>query len=127
MRGGGRGGPPVRGGGRGGNTGTTSYGAKSFGGAAFDRQIWVQLVQHLRKIDLLPVVVFTFSKKRCEENAGTLSSQDLCVASEKSEIHVVIEKALTRLKGKYTAGFVSLMPDVFYLSLPTTRLCHRLG
>ncbi|KAJ3556495.1 hypothetical protein NM688_g1996 [Phlebia brevispora] len=47
---------------------------------------------------LLPVVIFTFSKKRCEENAGTLNNADLCTAVEKSEIHVAIEKALSRLK-----------------------------
>jgi antiviral helicase SKI2 len=47
------------------------------------------------------VVIFTFSKKRCEENAGTLSNTDLSTASEKSEVHVTIEKALTRLKGAY--------------------------
>lgn len=97
-----RGGAPGgggRGGGGGGNTGTTHYGARPFGGAGFDKNIWVNLVNHLKKSDLLPVVVFTFSKKRCEENAGTLGSQDLCVATEKSEIHVTIERALTRLKG----------------------------
>ena len=51
---------------------------------------------------LLPVVVFTFSKKRCEENAGTLTNLDLCTSVEKSEIHVAIEKALSRLKGART-------------------------
>ena len=55
----------------------------------------------MKKRALLPVVVFTFSKKRCEENAGTLTNQDLSTASEKSEIHVAIEKALSRLKGPY--------------------------
>jgi antiviral helicase SKI2 len=45
------------------------------------------------------VVVFTFSKKRCEENAATLTNADLCTASEKSEVHVAVEKALARLKG----------------------------
>jgi antiviral helicase SKI2 len=45
------------------------------------------------------VVVFTFSKKRCEENAATLTNADLCTAVEKSEVHVAVEKALARLKG----------------------------
>lgn len=80
--------------------GTVSYGAKAYGGAGmFDKNVWIHLVQYLRKAELLPVVVFTFSKKRCEENATSLSGQDLCSASEKSEIHVTVEKALTRLKG----------------------------
>lgn len=64
-----------------------------------DRNLYVHLVGHLRKLSLLPVVVFTFSKKKCEENAGSLSGTDLCSASEKSEVHVTVEKALTRLKG----------------------------
>lgn len=45
-------------------------------------------------------MVFTFSKKKCEENAATLVNADLCASVEKSEIHVAIEKALSRLKGK---------------------------
>ena len=56
---------------------------------------------NLKKRALLPVVVFTFSKKRCEENAGTLTNLDLCSSVEKSEIHVAIEKALSRLKGEF--------------------------
>jgi antiviral helicase SKI2 len=55
---------------------------------------------HLKKENLLPAVVFTFSKKRCEENAGTLTNADLSTSVEKSEVHVAIEKALSRLKGE---------------------------
>ncbi|KAJ2918359.1 hypothetical protein MD484_g2046, partial [Candolleomyces efflorescens] len=64
-----------------------------------DKNLYVHLVGHLKKKNLLPVVVFTFSKKRCEENASTLTNQDLCTGVEKSEVHVAIEKALSRLKG----------------------------
>jgi antiviral helicase SKI2 len=39
------------------------------------------------------------SKKRCEENADNLSSLDLTAKEEKSEIHVFIERAVSRLKG----------------------------
>ncbi|KAJ7508688.1 ATP-dependent RNA helicase [Mycena galericulata] len=66
---------------------------------AADKNLYVHLVGHLRKKALLPVVVFTFSKKRCEENAATLTNSDLCTSVEKSEVHVAIEKALARLKG----------------------------
>lgn len=59
---------------------------------------------NLKKKSLLPVVVFTLSKKRCEENAATLTNLDLCTSTEKSEVHVAIEKALGRLKGVCTAG-----------------------
>ena len=93
-----RGGPP----GRGGRAIVHSRG----GGApartmhiAADKNLYVHLLGHLRKKALLPVVVFTFSKKRCEENAATLTNADLCTSVEKSEVHVAIEKALSRLKG----------------------------
>ncbi|TFK77500.1 antiviral helicase [Pluteus cervinus] len=62
-----------------------------------DRNLYVHLLNLLRKENLLPVVVFTLSKKRCEENASTLTNADLCTAVEKSEVHVAIEKALARL------------------------------
>ncbi|KAF8310553.1 ATP-dependent RNA helicase [Clavulina sp. PMI_390] len=86
-----RGSAPPRGGGYG------SSGPRSF--QQQDRNLYVHLVGHLKKLSLLPVVVFTFSKKKCEENAGTLSNTDLCDAGEKSEVHVMVEKALRVLKG----------------------------
>ena len=66
--------------------------------AAQDRNIWVHLVQHLRKEDLLPACIFVFSKKRCEENADALSNLDYCTASEKSAVHMTIEKSIARLR-----------------------------
>jgi antiviral helicase SKI2 len=74
---------------------------------AADKNLYVHLLGLLRKISLLPVVVFTFSKKRCEENAGTLTNADLCTSVEKSEVHVAIEKALSRLKGQSSISFLS--------------------
>ncbi|KAJ1301523.1 hypothetical protein OPQ81_008771 [Rhizoctonia solani] len=93
-----RGGPPQRGGAppsRGSNMGST--GPRSH--QQQDKNLWVHLVGHLKKKDLLPVVIFTLSKKRCEENASTLNSTILTDAKEKSEVHLVWEKALNRLKG----------------------------
>ncbi|KAH0556316.1 hypothetical protein GP486_005759 [Trichoglossum hirsutum] len=66
--------------------------------AAQDRNIWVHLVQHLRKEDLLPACIFVFSKQRCEENADALANLDFCSASEKSATHMIIEKSIARLK-----------------------------
>ena len=59
--GGGRGGRG--GGGRGGGGG----GGRGGGGGGWEaeRQQWIKLVQMLKKDDMLPVVVFSFSKKRC--------------------------------------------------------------
>ena len=69
-----------------------------FSSAAQDKNLWVHLVQYLRKNNLLPSCIFVFSKKRCEENADALSNQDFCTASEKSHIHMIIEKSIARLK-----------------------------
>jgi antiviral helicase SKI2 len=68
--------------------------------AAQDRNIWVHLVSQLRKENLLPCCIFVFSKKRCEENADSLSNQDFCTATEKSAIHMIIEKSIARLKAE---------------------------
>ena len=66
--------------------------------AAQDRNVWVHLVQHLKKQNLLPACIFVFSKKRCEENADALSNLDFCTASERSAIHMMIERSVARLK-----------------------------
>ncbi|ESK96232.1 dead deah box rna helicase [Moniliophthora roreri MCA 2997] len=87
---GGRSGAPMRGN-RGGSAGRTMH-------TGADKNLYVHLVALLKKKNLLPVVVFTLSKRRCEENASTLTNQDLCTSVEKSEVHVAIEKALSRLR-----------------------------
>lgn len=108
----GRGGPVARGGqqqqrGRGRGQGPQNQGRGNIartgrgGGrttAAQDRNIWVHLVAHLHKEDLLPACIFVFSKKRCEENADSLSNQDFSNATEKSAIHMTIERSIARLK-----------------------------
>ncbi|KAL4914727.1 armadillo-type protein [Aspergillus aurantiobrunneus] len=107
ARGGPRGGGQQRGGGQRGRgqpatRGTGNIARTGRGGgrttAAQDKTVWVLVVQHLRKENLLPACIFVFSKKRCEQNADSLSNQDFCNASEKSLIHMTIEKSLTRLK-----------------------------
>ncbi|GAM87998.1 hypothetical protein ANO11243_060270 [Dothideomycetidae sp. 11243] len=114
QRGGNQRGNAQRGGGqRGGNQGQRGRGQPATRGqgniartgrgggrttAAQDKNIWVHLVQHLRKEELLPCCIFVFSKKRCEENADALSNQDFCNATERSAIHMILEKSLARLK-----------------------------
>lgn len=99
-----RGGPQRGGGARGlpSHTGRGNIARTGRGGgrttAAQDRNIWVNLVQHLRKADLLPACIFVFSKKRCEENAAALSNMDYCTAAEKSAIHMTVEKSMARLR-----------------------------
>ncbi|TKA63992.1 hypothetical protein B0A55_10121 [Friedmanniomyces simplex] len=103
-RGGGnqRGGPQQRGRGQPSNRGQGNIARTGRGGgrttAAQDRNIWVHLVQHLRKEGLLPGCIFVFSKKRCEENADALANLDYCTATERSAIHMILEKSLARLK-----------------------------
>ena len=104
---GGRGGmTPARGAaprGRGGAMGSSGRGGGYTGATTvrtgLDKNLWIHLVGHLRKKDLLPCVVFVFSKKRCEEYATSMPNTDLNTAKDKSEVHIVIEKSLTRLKG----------------------------
>ncbi|KAK0105261.1 hypothetical protein ONS95_004351 [Cadophora gregata] len=104
QRGGARGGVPQRG--RGGPPrashapGHMGRGGRPGGrtSAAQDKTLWVHLVQFLKNESLLPACIFVFSKKRCEENADALSNQDFCTATEKSAIHMIIEKSIARLK-----------------------------
>ncbi|RIA89533.1 hypothetical protein C1645_772097 [Glomus cerebriforme] len=85
----GRGGFRQRGRGRGGGNSRTSF--------QQNKNIWTNLINLLKTRDLLPVINFTFSKKRCDEYAGSLINLDLCTSSEKSRIHTFIESSLTRL------------------------------
>ena len=97
-----RGGPQQRGRGQPAQRGVGNIARTGRGGgrtsAAQDKNIWVHMIQHLRKENLLPACVFVFSKKRCEENADALANQDFCTAQEKSHIHMIIEKSIARLK-----------------------------
>lgn len=45
------------------------------------------------------MVAFTFSRKRCDDNADQLGNLDLTTSTEKSLIHVFIQKSVARLKG----------------------------
>ncbi|XP_041081672.1 helicase SKI2W [Polyodon spathula] len=85
----------------------TSKHAQSFGArpgahsstSSQDRSIWLSLLHSLAKKDQLPVVCFTFSRSRCDENARGLATLDLTSSAEKSETHVFFQKCITRLKG----------------------------
>ncbi|XP_061475421.1 superkiller complex protein 2 [Rhineura floridana] len=68
-------------------------------GPGQDKNIWLSLIDMLRKKDQLPVVAFTFSRNRCDDNASMLTTVDLTSLTEKSEIHVFFQKCISRLKG----------------------------
>ncbi|KAH9256112.1 hypothetical protein BASA81_005888 [Batrachochytrium salamandrivorans] len=60
---------------------------------------WLDLIKDLNKQDLLPVIVFTFSKRQVESRAASLLKLDLLNSSvEKSRVHVIMTKALSRLQ-----------------------------
>lgn len=64
-----------------------------------DRGVYLSLLASLRTRAQLPVVVFTFSRGRCDEQASGLTSLDLTTSSEKSEIHLFLQRCLARLRG----------------------------
>jgi superfamily II RNA helicase len=53
----------------------------------------------LEKKEKLPVVAFTFSRRKCDDNADQLSNLNLTTPLEKSKTQVLMQKYLARLKG----------------------------
>lgn len=64
-----------------------------------DRSVWLTLLHFLSQRQQTPVVAFTFSRTRCDENARSLESMDLTTSIEKAEIHSFFQKSLSRLRG----------------------------
>ncbi|XP_019571079.2 superkiller complex protein 2 [Rhinolophus sinicus] len=96
-----------------------TFGAKQpthQGGPAQDRGVYLSLLASLRSRAQLPVVVFTFSRGRCDEQASGLTSLDLTTSSEKSEIHLFLQRCLARLRGSDRQ-----LPQVLHIS----ELLHR--
>ena len=73
-----------------------------------EKNVWISIIQKLKKgqskkdqneIETgLPVVAFTFSRKRCNGYADKLSNLDLTTSKEKHDIHIFIQKCISRLK-----------------------------
>ncbi|KAL8159337.1 hypothetical protein V2J09_000874 [Rumex salicifolius] len=81
------------------STNLKSGGQNSSGFRRSDSTSWTQLINKLLKMSLLPVVVFCFSKNRCDKSADAMMGTDLTSSKEKSEIRVFCDKAFSRLKG----------------------------
>lgn len=77
----------------------------------------MSLIRKLDKDEGLPVFAFTFSRKRCNENAEKLSNLDLTSSKEKHEIHIFIEKCISRLKDQDKR-----LPQVIYKFSPSFYL-----
>lgn len=75
-----------------------------------EKNMWIGLLDHLVRHDLLPVVAFTLSKKRCDSNAQLLLSQDLTTSREKGEIRSFIRRCTDRLQGTDKK-----LPQVIYM------------
>ncbi|ESO92823.1 hypothetical protein LOTGIDRAFT_232926 [Lottia gigantea] len=92
-----------------------SFGAKVNRGAnpSQEKNIWLSVIEMLKKKDKLPAVAFTFSKRKIDENAYHLQSLDLTSTSEKNEIHVFFQKSINKLKAPdRTLPQVILMADM---------------
>ncbi|KAJ1528402.1 hypothetical protein ONE63_006817 [Megalurothrips usitatus] len=63
-----------------------------------EKTMWVALIDHLRKREELPVVAFTLSRNRCDNNAEELRSLDLTVGTEKSKIDGFIHRCVQQLQ-----------------------------
>ena len=61
--------------------------------------MWLSLINMLNKKDKLPVVAFTLSRKRCDDNADSLTSLDLTTSEEKHKISIFFKKSVSLLKG----------------------------
>ncbi|XP_045452941.1 helicase SKI2W [Melitaea cinxia] len=73
-------------------------GGKQYGNPKAEQTMWVALIDHLRQSDKLPVVAFTLSRNRCDQNAENLMSVDLTTAKEKGYIRSFFSRCLQRLK-----------------------------
>lgn len=71
----------------------------SWGSSRSEASLWLLLIHKLSKKSFLPVVIFCFSKNRCDKSADHMTSLDLTSGSEKSEIRLFCDKAFSRLKG----------------------------
>ncbi|CAL8365730.1 unnamed protein product [Arctogadus glacialis] len=85
----------------------TSKHAQSFGTknasqsttANQDKAQWLALLHFLTSRQQTPVVAFTFSRTRCDDNARSLASMDMTSSVEKAEIHSFFTKSISRLRG----------------------------
>ncbi|GKB73961.1 DExH-box ATP-dependent RNA helicase DExH11 [Tanacetum coccineum] len=82
-----------------GNQGYGSGGNNNWGSRVSEKSVWLSLINKLSKMSLLPVVIFCFSKNRCDKSADNLRETDLTSRAEKSEIRIFCDKAFSRLKG----------------------------
>jgi antiviral helicase SKI2 len=80
------------------------------------RQNWLSLVKFLDREILTPSVIFSFSKKKCEEIANMLRSLDLNTAKERSAVQAFTLQTIARL-----SKIDSKLPQVLTICEMATR------
>lgn len=75
-----------------------------------EQTVWVGLVNHLEQQDKLPVIAFTLSRNRCDQNSRSLTSVDLTTRSEKHFIQKFFDRSIQNLKEPD-----QLLPQVYIL------------
>lgn len=80
------------------------------------KQHWMSLIRYLDRELLTPTVIFSFSKKKCEEIADMLRSLDLNTAAERSSVQGFTLQAIARL-----SSTDAKLPQVQAISEMATR------
>lgn len=62
-----------------------------------EKTMWEAFLAHLRENDQLPVVIFTLSRNRCDNNADALVSVNLTTETEKGHVRAFFKKCIKRL------------------------------
>ncbi|XP_076299497.1 superkiller complex helicase subunit twister isoform X2 [Lasioglossum baleicum] len=63
------------------------------------QELWNAFISHLKSQNMLPVVVFMLSRKRCDISAVLLKNVDLTTESEKYAIRTFFQNNIKHLKG----------------------------
>lgn len=63
-----------------------------------EQNMWIGMIDHLKRNDKLPVVCFTLSRNRCDRNLQALQSVDLCTAKEAGYNYYFVQKCVQQLK-----------------------------
>ena len=77
----------------------TNPGRGTSGGKNREQTQWRELVHVLKGQELLPVAIFTFSKKKCDDICDSLGGLNLNDNSERYQVQSFVKRALACLRG----------------------------
>lgn len=63
-----------------------------------EQNMWLGIIDFLKRNDKLPIVAFTLSRNRCDRNLQALQSADLCTAKDANYVHAFFQRCLQKLK-----------------------------